>query len=313
MENFSKFFDDIMSGKSNTPREFDSTPLSANNNDNNIDNTNNIYNGEFPIEDYYLIANEIIFGAICTYKKLYNSLVVPYQFIGYYFQVFGKITLPRTNYLNTFLILFHNKKNNVSNAISVFNKLYLEECDIRQIKKSSIFNGLKEGFYLVVDNSLIKEPIGYSKNIDSKLKDAITDTRSFIREIEDSAEKSGFKANYLDFLSRTTSTSETTQVSLKRDNPSPNKEKRMITPPKAETEARISTITLPKLKTGRIFPTSFTHSRIDSAHFASSFLQGDRAYYIIKKYKITRVQYTDGFEEKRKALFESQKSSFDLF
>lgn len=308
-----------MSGKSSSFKEPESpTVVSANNNDiNNMDNSSNsIYSGSFPIDDYYLLSNEIIYGAICLHKKLYGNLVVPYHFIGYYFKVFGQINSPRCNYLNNFLILFHNKINNVSNAISIFNKLYIEDCEIKHIKKNSIFGGLKEGYYLEAFPELIEEPIYYSPNAGVNLKNAVADIRNFINEIDFKSQQSGFKADYLDFLSKTTTTNETLQIGFKPHNPNQSltlRDKKVITPPKAEKEEKVSSLSLPKLKTGRFFPTSFTHSRIDSAHYATAFLEGDRTYNLLRKYKFTQAKYTDGFEEKRKALFETDKTSFDLF
>ena len=313
MEKFSKFFDSIVSGKSSGIDATDNSSASINNDNSIYNNSNNIYSENFPIEDYYLLSNEIILGAIKLHKKLYDSNTISYYFIAYYFKVFGQIKSPRSNYLNHFLILFHNKKNNVANAIAIFQKSYKKQSEIKHINKSSIFSGLKQGYYLDVASSLNKFEINYSPNIDINLKTAISDTRSFISEIEYSVKTSGFKSNYLDFLSNS-GNEQYSQVSLKTSPKTPKIEpKRVIAPPKQEKEQRISTIAIPKLSTGKIFPTSFTHSRIDSAHFASKFLEGDQTYKLIKKYKFIKVKYNEGFETKRKELFTPPKSSFDLF
>lgn len=317
MEKFSKFFDSIVSGNTGLKKEAgDLRQHESNNNDNiYINNNININNSPFPIEDYYLLSNEIILGAIKLYHKLYNSLDVPFPFIGYYYTEFASDNSNHTNYLQRFLVLFHNKKNNLANAIAIFEKSNHSQTEIKHIKKSSIFNSLKQGFYLVASKELLSKEIVYSDKIDTNLKTAIDETRKTLEYIELSVVARSFKARYLNYLSniQADTLSSKVEINKKSADTSDERARKIIAPPKQEKPQTVSAIMLPKLSTGKIFPTSFTHSRIDSAHFARKFLEADRIYNLVKKYKFSKARYTEGFETKRKELFKPKKSSFDLF
>lgn len=324
MEKFSDFFNSINSNAENT----NDSPASDvnNNNDNIIYNSNNIYNIEdeskiFPTEDYYLIANEIILGAVRLHYELYDSFIVPYAFIAFYFKEFGKHAESKSYYLKKFLLLFENKKNNIANAITIINKTYKNHTEIKFIKKASLFKDLKQGYYLDVTRELAEKVIAYNKNIDNNLKTAIDETREIMESISNTASDANIKYNYIDFLSRSNGSDDAfptiTEIDFEEPKESPKqvevRKKKMIAPPKQDRPEKISNITLPRLKIGKPYITSFSHSRIDSAFFAFRFLEPHEAYALINKYKFIAVKFTKGFETKRKSLFETKKSSFDLF
>ena len=324
MENFSKFFDDaIKNGNLNENKPVQSMYMNKDNtiyyNIDNIDSDPEKIH-TFPAEDYYLLANELILGASKLYNKSYDSRSVPFAFIAFFIGEFSLHFEIKSAYLKKFLILFNNKQNNVANAINVFIRAYKKDADIKIVQKNSLFNSLKAGHYLFISNELCNKTIAYSNKIDANLKTAIDETRRIITSIDETAKETALKAKYLNFLSEESSNSDTlpsaNEIKIYDENNNPKtkpKKKKLIVPPKQEKEDKVSNISLPRLKIGRMFPTSFTHSRIDSAHFAFKFMEVDRAYQLVKRYKFSRANYTDGFETKRKSLFETKKSSFDFF
>lgn len=317
MENFSKFFDSIISSNNSNEKPQGLAP--ATNNDNNIYNSiNNINSSDtktFPSEDYYLLANEIILGATKLHKKLYDDLTVPYIFISFYMTQFATYTDEHGYYLKKFLILFNNKKNNIANAINIFSRAYPKDSAIKLINKNSHLPQLKQSYYLEVSKSLSQKTIGYSEKIDNNLRFAITQTRKIIDTIDATAKEKNFNFNYLEYITQNNVVTNVQTVASQStpQTPPETKTRKVIAPPKQPSQEKISNITLPKLKIGKVYPTSFTHSRIDSAYFTHNFLEGHRLYTLVQKYRFIKVKYTDGFEAKRKSLFEVKKSTFDLF
>lgn len=324
MENFSSFFD--LSGKQQSPAsspsqdkpDIETSVQFSTYNDNIIDNNTNINNSSFPTEDYYILSNEIILGAIKQHKLLYDTTTVPYAFIAFYFNEYSRHQSFQDSFTKQFLVLFHNKKNNVANAINIFARANSNVAEIKYIKKASLFSDLKQGYYLDCKDVLTKRVVSYNNKISSDLKGAIECTRAIIDHIASTVKDSNFKLNYLQFLTNNGGDNKTipTLPEIKfgaNNQPTYAKQKQFIAPPKQEQQKRISNISLPKLKTNRIYPTSLTMSRIDSAHFAFKFVESDRMYNLLKKYKFCRVSYTEGFEKKRKALFAENKSDYDLF
>lgn len=324
MENFSSFFD--LSGKQQSPASSPSqnkpnTETSvqfSTYNDNIIDNNTNINNSSFPTEDYYIISNEIILGAIKQHKLLYDTTTVPYAFIAFYFNEYSRHQSFQDSFTKQFLVLFHNKKNNVANAINIFARANSNVSEIKYIKKASLFSDLKQGYYLDCKDVLTKRVVSYNNKISNELKGAIECTRAIIDHIASTVKESNFKLNYLQFLSNNGGDNKTipTLSEIKFNGSSSyavEKQKQYIAPPKQEQQKRVSNISLPKLRIGKIYPTSLTMSRIDSAHFAFSFVEADRMYNLLKRYKFNRVSYTDGFDKKRKTLFTEPKSNYDLF
>lgn len=325
MENFSDFFDSVVSGKEKATNSATiEAPEHTINNDNNIYNNTNINNSEqqiFPIEDYYLLSNEIIIGAARQYYSLYESLTIPYAFIAFYFKQFEQVSENPSYYLKKYLLLFENKKNNIANIITIFTKTYSSQSEIKYIKKTSIFNDLKQGYYLKLDNDLAEKIIVYKSDIDSNLNQAILEVRENINRIADSAIEKNLKYNYIDFLSKSNETESSiptiTEISFDdeptQENLTAARKKKLIAPPKQEKAEKVSSISLPKLKLTKPYITSYTHSRIDSSKFAFKFMEPHSAYELIKKYKFKIATFTDGFETKRTKLFEVKKSTFDLF
>lgn len=318
MENFSKFFDSIISG--NSSEEPKASATENTNNDNNIYNSNNnINSGEpeikvFPSEDYYLLSNEIILGATKLHGELYDSLSVPYAFVAFYMSEFAKYTQHHDYYLKKFLVLFNNKQNNIANAVNIFSRTYKEDCSIKFVNKHTHIPQLKQSYHIEISKNLSKKIIYYSDKIDNNLRTAVDNTRKIINTIDTTTSERNFKYNYLEYVSTLKTANPTVSENEPEETPRRRTRRRtVIAPPREEKEQKITSISLPVLKIGKVYPASLTHSRIDSAHFAWKFIESDRLYNIIKRYKITRVKYTKGFESKRKSLFEVKKSAFDLF
>lgn len=314
MENFSKFFDSILSGNSESvakPKETTApTPI---NNDNNICNSNNINNsGEqpvstFPIEDYYLLSNEIILSASKLYNNLYGSALVPYPFIAYYYSKVANASQYADYYLKKFLVLFNNKQNNIANGINIFSRAYSDDSEIKFTTKNSHIPQLSQTYSIELSNRLLKKTITYSDKIDDSLRTAVSNLRQSFDTIESEVQTSDFKLGFLEYVSTLKPMAQakvTQQTSRTRS---------YIAPPKQEKAKKVSNIFLPKIKLKGKFPVSQTYSRIDSAYFSRKFIEGYRSYDLVKKYGFRLAKYTAGFEEKRIELFNPKKSAFDLF
>ena len=313
MEKFSEFFESVVSADKKANSKAEITNQKPLYNNDNLYISNNIYNNSeqpkvFPTEDYYILANEIILGSSNLYLSLYDSYIIPFTFIDFYFNQFNTKSEDKSFYLKKFVMLFRNKKDNVSNAISIFAKVYKDQAEIKNIKQS-LFNSKTQGQHLHISKELIQKNIAYSKFIDMNLKTAIAETRNIIQNIQNTVSESNFKYNYIEFLSHKKSSNENKKA---QDHVSVN-QKKFIAPPKQTKSDKVSSITLPKIKLGKRFVTSLTHSRIDSSHFAFKFMDPDKTYVLIKKYHLIKAKFTIGFEEKRKSLFETKKSAFDLF
>ena len=196
-------------------------------------------------------------------------------------------------------------------------KTYKDLCEIKFIRKTSFFSQLKAGYYLEIKKDLAEKVINYISDIDNNLKSAIEETRAIIAKIKEDAIKNNLKSAYVEFLKisnlEDSNQSTLTEVKFEKEDAIKPRKKQYIAPPKQEKGERVSSITLPKLTLGKPYITSLTHSRIDSAHFAKMFLEPADAYALVKRYKFKKVKYSQGFEIKRKSLFEVKKSAFDLF
>lgn len=314
MENFSKFFDSILSGNSETKGSTQTPPARVPiNNDINIYNSNNINNSSeppvktFPIEDYYLLSNEVILSASKLYNNLYSSNTIPYPFIAYYYSKVADASYSSDYYLKKFLLLFNNKQNNIANAVNIFSRAYKEDCEVKFTTKNSHIPQLSQTYSIELSKRLLNKTIAYSNKIDNSLRTAIFNLRGIFDSIEAESATGNFKLGFLEYLS---TLKPITQA--KSNNPAPHT-KTLIAPPKQEKAKKVSNIYLPKITIGGKFPTSQTYSRIDSAHFAWKFIEGYRSYNLVRKYGFQSAKYTAGFETKRIALFNPQKSAFDLF
>lgn len=306
MEKFSEFsFDSNPSN--NSPRSY--------NKDNNIYNSTNIdisrNTHTFTKLEYYMLSNLIISEAAKKYYKDYESDTTPQSYIAFYFKEVTKYTTLFTPALKKFLKQFNKKENNLDDAINIFVKTFSNQAEKKEIKKASFWGGLKPGEYLECKKSLLTKKITYNTEINNELSQAIQTINQIALKIDKTSYDKNLKYLYIDFLSQFNN-NETTSAQSENKIIEPRK-KQIITPPKEKIQEKISKIILPTLKINKVFPTSSTHSRIDSAYFAFKFVEGYRAFSIIEKYHFKQVKYTEGFETKRKSLFEVKKSDFDLF
>lgn len=303
MEKFSEFNFDIKSNK-NSPQ--------FNNNDNNIYNSTNINirstTPPFSKLEYYMLSNLIISYACKKYYTDYKSVIIPQSYIAFYFKELSKYTTLFTQSLKKFLKQFNKTENNLDNAINIFIKTFSPQAEKKEIRKVSFWNDLKPGEYIECKKSLLSKKITYEPTDNIEVEQATSNIQQITNKINQSSYDKNLKYLYIDFLSNYTKT------------PAPNstkqqkiEKKQLVSPPKEKKQEKITKIKLPKLSTHRIYPISFTHSRIDSAFFAHKFLEGYKAFTLVEKYRFKEVRYTTGYEEKRKSLFEVKKSDFDLF
>lgn len=314
MENFSKFFDSILSGSSEVAPKSSTPPASKPiNNDNNIYNSNSINNsseqtaGPFPVDDYYLLSNEIILSGSKLYNNIYGSALVPYPFIAYYYARVAEASQSADYYLKKFLVLFNNKQNNIANGINIFCRFYHDDSEIKFTTKNSHIPQLSQTYSIELSSKLLKKNITYSNKIDNSLRTAISNLHNIFDSIEEGVKTGNFKLGFLEYVSTLK------PIAQAKVTPSTPRKKTYIAPPKQEKSKKVSNIFLPKIKIKGKFPVSQTYSRIDSAHFSSKFIEGHRSYELVKKYGFYSAKYTPGFEEKRIALFNPKKSAFDLF
>lgn len=292
----------------------------SDNNDNSISNNiNNDINSSqtntFSSVDYYMFSNLIISESIKKYYKDYRDFSVPYSFIAFYFSEASKYITLQTPYLKEFFVLFHTKSNNVSDAANIFVKSFPGFAKYKYVKKQTLFNPLKQGDYIEFSPNFLAKSIEY-KDTSIETQSTIDCINVISQRINSSNSSEIFKKLYIEFV--TTKNWETNKPSTNKPTPKTKPEtlptRSVIAPPKAKEEKqKVSRLKLPKLQIGKVYPKSFTHSRIDSAFFAWRFVEGFRTYEIINRYKLVKVKYTDGFNKKRVELFKTKKSNFDLF
>lgn len=286
--------------------------LANNNIDNNIYNSNNIYNkGEFDSLEYYMLSNLIISEATKKYYIDYNSTSIPHSYIGFYYKEMCKYLNAFTPNLKSFMQQFSSKTNNLKDAIRIFQKTFSTDVSIKTIKRQTLFNSLKPGDYLECSKQFLEKKVTYPNINNTNLKQAINNINQIAIKIDQTSYDRNLKYLYIDFLSTLENATEPAEISTNKKQST--KKASIVEPPKQPKQERVSNIKIPRLNIGRVFPTSFTHSRIDSAYFVNKFLEGYKAFALVEKYQFKKVKYSLGFETKRKALFETKKSDFDLF
>lgn len=330
MEKFSDFnLDDIFSEKSSAK-----SPLSNNDNTNIYNNINNSI--EYPTAitnlDYYMLSNFIIFEALKKYYTDYKSTIVPYSYIGFYITEIYNYDLMHTPYLKLYLSAFNNKRNNLYDAINIFSKTFPTMVEIKEVKKASFLTGLSAGNYIEVKKKFLDMEIKNEDKTNKFLIEAMNKLKDIATRIDITSKDRKLKLLYIEYLSKKETKTTTTQEVNKQKNtnvktstpdtstqqneikpPCLRPGRKRILPPKSEKTGKITSIKLRKLKVSGIYPTSLTHSRIDSAYFAFGFTQGHKTFSLVDNYKFTNAKFTKGFENKRKKLFEQKKSDFDLF
>lgn len=310
MEKNNSFY--LSGAKSANP--FNSAP--PNNNDKIYNNSNNIYSSGSTITnvDYYMISNLIIFKSLQKYNYDYKETIVPFSYIGFYIKETFSYTNFQTPYLKLFFNAFNNKKDNLLDSIEIFSKTFTKFIELKSIKKASFFTGLKPGEYIEVNKKFLTKEITNTAVNNNDLNEALNKIIEISKEIHSTSKEKKLKLLYIDYLSMTSDTNKQNgTVQPLKTNLNKTAKRTVIAPPKQLKEDKVTNIKLRKLNIGRKYPTSLTHSRIDSNYFAFKFTDGDRCYKLIEKYRFTSVKYSNGFEVKRKALFEEKKADFDLF
>lgn len=150
---------------------------------------------DFSNVDYYMLTNLICFYATKQYFKTYDAVLMPYDFVDFYFEEVKLYDSFHTDHLKKFFIKFKYKKNNVADATDIFLKSFDNIAEPKTILKKKMFSKLKPGDYISISRDGINTVLTYNTQ-NKDLDGAFAALKNIANKISNPDSKTTIQAKY---------------------------------------------------------------------------------------------------------------------